>query len=184
MTILMEWELSMMQRKGLHHRGYRLFAGLFVLLFLAACGQNSAVAVASDKPSSPLQVSLRPLEAVAPGKIVTFEAQVSAYAPFADVLLEVDLPSPLRLVSGPQRWEGALVPGEPQGISFTVYLPTEGTHHIRATATVQGGNGALSAEAVYVVGESSGDATTGIQHAPREAHPSSDGRPVMEYEVR
>jgi hypothetical protein len=166
------------------HRSAGLLGTLLLLLLLGSCSKSETVAVAADKPSSPLQVSLRPLEEATPGKIVTFEAEVSAYAPFADVVLAIDLPAPLRLVAGPQRWQGALVPGEPQRITFTVYLPTEGRHKLRVTATVQGGNGRLANEAHYLVGEDDNAPLGGIRQAPREAPPSGDGRPVLEYPVR
>lgn len=159
-------------------------AGLFSLFTLGACGQAGPAVVAPEKPTSPLQISLQPLEAVAPGKIVTFEAKVSSLSPFADVVLQVELPTPLRLVSGPQRWQGALVPGIPQGITFTVYLPTEGSHRIRATATVQGGNSTIGSEAVYVVGGEQSDTSSGVKMTPRIAPPDSDGRPVVEYPLK
>jgi len=171
-----------------HKTRTRLFLALCVsllsLITLGACGQDGPAVVTSDKPSSPLQVTLQPLEAVAPGKIVSFEAKVSSLTPFADVLLQVELPSPLRLVAGPQRWQGALVPGEPHAISFTVYLPTEGRHQLRATATVQGGNSTIGNEAIYTIGGEQGDTSSGVTITPRAAPPSSDGHPVVEYPLK
>lgn len=163
---------------------FALCMGLLSLFTLIACGQDGPAVVTADKPSNPLQVTLQPLEAVAPGKIVTFEATVSSLSPFTDVVLQIEIPSPLRLVSGPLRWQGALNPATPHAIRFTIYLPPEGGRPIRATATVPGNNGSIGSEAVYTIGGEQGETSSGVRITPHTAPPTSDGHPVMEYPLK
>lgn len=160
-----------------------LLGGLLALFTLTACVQGESV-TAAGKPSSPLQLRLQPVDTVTPGRDVTFEAELMATISLDQVVLEVTLPPAIQLISGPLRWQGPLLPGQPQRVTFSVHIPAEGTHRVRAIAFVPEDNGHISTEAVFIVGTEEAETATGVDRSPRPAHPTREGRPVREYEIR
>lgn len=160
-----------------------LLGGLLALLTLTACVQSESVTTAG-KPSSPLQLRLQPVEEATPGRDVTFEAELLTTISLEQVVLEITLPTNIPLLSGLIRWQGPLLSGQPQRIAFSIHIPAEGTHRIKATAFVPDNNGHISTEAVFIVGAQKPETATGIDRSQRPAHPTRDGRPVLEYEIR
>ena len=166
-----------------HWNLYGLVVYAAALLLLTACSQAGSPADAANKPSGPLQVSLRPVEEVVPGGVVSFEAEVMAQTVLTEVVLDVELPAPLRFVAGRRHWQGPLLPGESKIISFSVYLPEQGEHHIRVSASVPGGNGSFSSEAVFLLRDGGIEPAAGVQISP-DTVPSTEKRPVREYRLK
>jgi hypothetical protein len=157
---------------------------LFTTLILTACTQDPSAVAVVNKPSSPLQLQLRPLKAVTPGSAATFEVEVQSDIPFAEVLLQVELPPSVQRLSGLLRWQGALTSGKPQRITLTVHIPHEGTHRILATAIAKSEEGMISSEAAYIAGDIKGETGIGINSRPPPVAPTRNNRPVREYELR
>ncbi|AJQ97320.1 hypothetical protein [Gynuella sunshinyii] len=97
----------------------------------------SAVAGPLVKPDSPLTVTIaiEPLQQ-------SFEygvnvSVVSGLSESAEIIMTVNVPDGIQVLSGTTEWQGTLVAGESHSLMFTGRIPSDGHHVISASAVAE-----------------------------------------------
>lgn len=162
-----------------------------VILVCSFC--NATLSFANDlpqKPRSPLQVTITPVQArsvsrpVGPGDVVDFKVAASTSVEAPEMSINVKLVDGASLVSGSLSWTGPARQREEKELFFSVRVPKTGTGKIRARVSIPGaGTRAASQQTQYII-------ITGQQHLEKiqqnmkSSHPAKKdgkGRAVVEY---
>jgi hypothetical protein len=153
-----------------------VFFGIIAVM-QAAWAENIAV-----KAATPVHVSIYPEASVVAGSLSTFVVRATSILPSENFVIEVLPGQGSRWISGQQRWQGAIVPGQVQEFRFTVQMPITGIPAISVTASIQADDGTqLAASAAYRQQKISPIAA---QKSNTVRKVSREGRPVVEYRVR
>ena len=152
------------------------FFSVFVFTTVA-WAENIAV-----KATTPVQISIFPETNVAAGSISTFVVRASSMLASENFVIEVLPAQGAKWISGPQQWQGTVVPGQLLEFKVTVQLPDGTVPEISATASIQADDGTqLAANAVY---RKQPISTIASQKLAPSRSVSRNGRPVVEYRVR
>lgn len=134
------------------------------------------------KPATPVQISIVPETAVAPGSTSIFVVRASSSLPSNDFHIDVTPLQGTELLAGDLQWRGAIYPGQVHELRITVRFPGQGTPTLSATASIQsGGSAQLAASAVYRPERAAPSAFKAIRP---QRHSSRNGRPVVEYTLK
>ena len=153
-----------------------------ITIFILSWAQSSWADSVAIKPATPVQISIVPDTAVAPGSTSTFVVRASSSLASSDFHIDIIPLQGSEILSGDLQWRGALYPGQIHELRITVKFPAQGTPTLSATASIQsGGSAQLAASAVYRPQL----ALPGAFKATRpQRHSSRNGRPVVEYTLK
>ncbi|MCI0506579.1 MAG: hypothetical protein L0Z73_10775 [Gammaproteobacteria bacterium] len=152
-----------------------------ILISLSCWTQAALADPVAVKAATPVQVSIVPESAVAPGTAAAFLVRVSSDIASDNLVVDISLPPGAELLSGDLRWAGGIGPGEVRELRVIARFPADSVPHIAATATIRSTNGAqLAASEEYrqAVAMPSAAKITQGRTVPR------NGRTVVEYSLK
>ncbi|MGD8572789.1 MAG: hypothetical protein PVH98_10015 [Gammaproteobacteria bacterium] len=149
-----------------------------LVLFCSQPGWAQGVAI---KPTTPVQITIVPESAVAPGSTSTFTIRASSSLPSSQLHIDITPSQGAQLLSGDLHWEGSVIPGQVRQLSITLRFDDQHQPQVSAVASIQSANSAqLAASAAY---RPSVVQPTGVRLTPDHRQSSRNGQPVVEYSL-
>ncbi len=152
-----------------------------IVISIGCMAQMALAESIAVKPATPVEISIVPESTVSSGSVVSFLVSVSSSLPSDNLLIKVDLPNTVSLVSGELQWRGTIHPGEIRELRFSLQLPSGAVPAIHASARIQSPTGAqLAASAVYRQAVAT---PAGILKSSQGRKVDRNGRAVVEYSI-
>ena len=153
-----------------------------LVLFISMTGMQSAMAEnLAIKASTPVEVSIYPLTPVSRGQASTFKVYAESSIPVENFVIEILPTAGSKLLSGKLKWQGSMVPGVPQELTFTLQMANNGVPSVSVNSSIQmEGAARFAASATY---RQQTQSPVGYQSSSKERKATRKGRQVIEYRV-